>query len=240
MPITLFSNLEEKDKTAAVKELINDSSPRQDFFLMIILSILMATFGLLINNITVIIGSMLIAPMLYPIMSLALGVVISDGKLLSRSLVTILKSVIFGLLAAILVTLFADPLTSFHSQDIINNTRPSLAYAAIAIIAGLAAAFALIKPHMNESMPGIAISVALIPPLAVTGIGLARWNREIISNGATLFLINIVGIAFAGIIIFSLMNLYVKKNIAQNAIKKDEKEIEKEIEDAENKKNETT
>ncbi len=233
MPITLFSNLEERDKTEAVKKLINNSSPRQDFFLMVILSILMATFGLLINNITVVIGSMLIAPILYPIMSLALGFVISDSKLLSRSLITIIKSTIFGLLTATLVTLFADPLTNFHSQEIIKNTVPSLAYAAIAIIAGLAAAFALIKPNMNALMPGVAISVALIPPLAVTGIGLARWDREIISNGATLFLVNIIGIAFAGIIIFSLMNLYVKKSIASRAINKDDKEIEKENEKAE-------
>jgi uncharacterized hydrophobic protein (TIGR00271 family) len=235
MAFTLFNNLSEKDKSDAVKGLINDSSPRQDFFLMIILSILMATFGLLINNITVIIGSMLIAPMLYPIMSLALGVVMSDGKLLTRSLITILKSTLFGLAAATIVTLLADPLTDFHSQEIIKNTRPSLAYAAIAIVAGLAASFALIKPQMNESMPGIAISVALIPPLAVTGIGLARLDRAVMSNGAILFIINIIGIAFAGIIIFSLMNLYVKKNIAQKAIKEDEKEIEKEIKKAEKK-----
>ena len=235
MAITLFNNLTENDKESAVKELITDSSPRQDFFLMIILSILMAAFGLLINNITVIIGSMLIAPMLYPIMSLALGVVISDGKLIMRSLITIGKSFVLGVVAAAIVTIVADPLTNFHTQEIIKNTQPSLAYAAIAIVAGLAASFALVKPQINESMPGIAISVALIPPLAVTGIGLARLDRTVMSNAASLFLINIIGIVFAGVIVFSLMNLYVKKNIARKAIKKDEKEIQKEIEKAEKK-----
>lgn len=68
MLITLLTDLTEEDKAKAVEDLIVNSSPRQDFFLMIVLSVLMATFGLLINSSAVIIGSMLVAPMLFPIM----------------------------------------------------------------------------------------------------------------------------------------------------------------------------
>ena len=237
MLITIFKNLTEKDKTQAVEKLISNSSPRQDFFLMIILSILMATFGVLINNVPVVIGSMLIAPILYPIMGLALGVVIADSRLVRRSSATIAKSVVIGIFTSILVTLFADPLTNFYSQDLIAQAKPSLAYAAIAIVAGLAAAFALSKSQMNGSLPGIAISVALIPPLAISGIGIARLNWQVASNAMILFIVNIVGIVFAGVVVFSLLNLYVKKNIAQKAIKKDEKEIKKEIKKAEEENN---
>jgi len=233
MPVLLFNNLTEKDKSESVKKLIANSSPRQGFFLMTILSVLMATFGLIINSIVVVIGSMLIAPILYPIMSLALGVVMSDQLTIRRSAITIVKSIFLGLVTATLITLFAEPLTKNYPQDIIANTQPSLAYAAIAIVAGLAASFALIKPKMSESLPGVAISVALIPPLAATGIGIARLDWQIISNASVLLIINIIGIVFASVIIFSLMNLYIKRNVARQAIKQEEKQIEKEVKKAE-------
>ena len=88
MVLVLFNNLTENDKSVAVEHLIKSSTPSQDFFLMIILSVLTATFGLLLNNVAVIIGSMLIAPMLYPFLSLSLGVTMSDAGLISRSFYT--------------------------------------------------------------------------------------------------------------------------------------------------------
>jgi len=103
MPVLLFNNLTEKDKSESVKKLIANSSPRQGFFLMTILSVLMATFGLIINSIVVVIGSMLIAPILYPIMSLALGVVMSDQLTIRRSAITIVKSIFLGLVTANLI-----------------------------------------------------------------------------------------------------------------------------------------
>lgn len=106
------------------------------------------------------------------------------------------------------------------------RTDVSLSYAAISIIAGLAASFALINPKLNESLPGIAISVALIPPLAVMGIGLAYWDWQVLSRSFVLFLVNIGGIIFASMLVFSLMNFYVKRKVAHVSIVKDEIEIE--------------
>lgn len=106
MFLSLFHNLTEKDKSDAIENLIENSTPSKDFFLMITLSILMATFGLLIYSSAIIIGSMLIAPMLYPILSLALGITISDPKLISRSFYTVIKSLAYGIAAATIVTAF--------------------------------------------------------------------------------------------------------------------------------------
>ena len=92
MNVTLVTDLTEKDKAKAIEDLIYNSSPRQDFFLMVVLSVLMATFGLLLNSPTIIIGSMLVAPILFPIMGLSMGIVMVDSKLISRSIRTILKS----------------------------------------------------------------------------------------------------------------------------------------------------
>ncbi len=229
MTLHLFNNLKERDKSESIKDLIADSSPRQDFFLMVILSVLMASFGLLIDDTAVIIGSMLVAPILSPVLSLSLGIVIADYRLISRSFYTILKSVIFGIISATLVTWLFNFNSNYHeTASIIARTKPSLIYASIAFVAGLAASFARIKPQLSETLPGVAISVALIPPIAVTGIGMAHLDWNVISGSFLLFFLNTMGIVFASMIVFSLMNLYVKKKIIDRAIKKEEAALEAE------------
>lgn len=230
MALVLFNNLTEKDKSNAIENLIVESTPRQDFFLMVVLSVLMATFGLLINNTAVIIGSMLIAPILYPILGLSLGIVMADFKLISRSFYTLLKSMVFGIAAAALIALF------FSQGYEAPLVEPSLIYVMIAIIAGLAASFALIKPQLSETLPGIAISVTLIPPLAATGIGIAKFDWNVISDSFVLFMVNAIGIIFASMIVFSLMHLYIKRMDARKAIKKEEKAVKREKENAEKEK----
>ncbi len=227
---SLFNTLSSKDKSRAIERLIRGSTPRQEFFLMIILSVLMATFGLLLNNSSVIIGSMLIAPMLYSIMSLSLGIIMSDAGLVTRSLKTVLKSTFFGIVASATVALFFS--SGELTPEIMARAQPSLPYIVIAIIAGFAASFALVKPHLSETLPGIAISVALIPPLAVVGIGLARFNWQIMSQSFVLFVINIVGIVFASMITFSLMDFYLKRGLAQETAIKEDLKVEQEKEDA--------
>ncbi len=225
MIITVLNNLTETDKSRAIEKLIQNSTPHQDFFMMVIFSVLMATFGLLIDSSAVIIGSMLIAPILYPVLSLSLGVVMSDYRLISRSFNTILRSVVFGVAASAVVTLLFSKMGSGTGFEIIARTKPSLMYAAIAVIAGMAASFALIKPRLNDTLPGIAISVALIPPVAVIGIGIAKWDWGIMSSALVLLLINVLGIVFASMLVFSLLNLYVKRTVAREVIEEEDKKL---------------
>jgi uncharacterized hydrophobic protein (TIGR00271 family) len=226
--IILFNNLTGKDKSKAVERLISASTPRQDFFFMVILSMITATFGLLLNNAALIIGSMLIAPILYPILSLSLGIILSDVTLMSRSFYTILKSIALGVAASAVVTLLFSNNLSELTPEIMSRTQATLPYIIVAIAAGLAGSFALVKPQLNETLPGIAISVALIPPLAVFGIGVAKLNAVLISGSLLLFLVNMIGIVFSGMITFSLMNFYVKKQKAQEVVKEEDKKAEKE------------
>jgi uncharacterized hydrophobic protein (TIGR00271 family) len=232
MAITIFSSLTNKDKVVAVDRLIKGSTPSQDFFFMTVLSVLTATFGLLLNNAAVIIGSMLIAPILYPVLSLSLGIIMSDFKVISRSFWTITKSVSLGVTATFLATLLFSTQFSETTTEIASRAHPSLTYVIIAIIAGFAASFALVKPQLNETLPGVAISVALIPPLAVTGIGIARFNWNLISGSFLLFLVNTVGVVFASMITFSLMNFYAQRYKADITIKKEETKIRRDIKKA--------
>ena len=235
MNILLFNNLTEKDKSDAVERLITNSTPHQDFFMMIIFSVLMATFGLLLNSAAVVIGSMLIAPILYPILSLSLGIVMSDSKLISRAFFTGLKAIGIGIASAIIITLFFSVKNYEVTPEILARAEPSLLYVAVAIVAGLAVSFALVKPHLNEAFPGIAVSVALIPPIAAIGIGIAKLDWSIVSGSFMLLIINILGIIFASMLVFSLMNLYLKKRVAIETAQKEDKKLEQQETQAENK-----
>lgn len=221
---SVFNNLSEDDKALAITKMIEQSRPSKDFFLMISLSVLMAAFGLIMDNTSVLIGSMLVAPLLSPVLSLSLGFVISDTQLVQRSLITIGKSIIVAILAAAAATLLFG-----NGTDMTNSyMEPSLLHIAVAIVAGLAASFAIVKPQLNEMLPGVAIAVALIPPIAMAGVGLAKGSWSVMTSGFIIFLLNVIGIVFAAMVTFSLMNFYVRRGVAKRAIEKEQKEMAEE------------
>lgn len=225
----LFEDIKEKDKTNAVDSLIKDSTPKPSFFFLVMLSVLMATYGLLINNASVIIGSMLIAPILSPILSLALGVTLADPQLIKRSGYTVAKSVLYSIILSAVATWLLWNVTSGdfrtgYNPEILARIEPNIAYLFIAIIAGLATAFARVKPEISEALPGTAIAVALVPPIATIGIGVATFNLSVISGALSMFIINIIGILVASMVMFSLMNIYSKRKVAESSRKKADKE----------------
>lgn len=222
----------EKDKSDAVKKLIEHSTPNFDFFFLVILSVLMATFGILENNTAVVIGSMLIAPILFPILSLSLSVVMADYKLIARSSNTLMKALGLGLLASVAGALFFGVSGELTSEALL-RTEPSIISIAIAVIAGLAVAYTLAKPHLNETLPGIAIAVALIPPLATIGIGIARLDIAVVVGASVFLLVNVIGVLFASMLVFSLMNLYAKRTMAEKAADDSDRAVQKEKEKVE-------
>ncbi len=221
--------ISEHDKSVAVKKLIEASTPNFDFFFLVILSVLMATFGVLENSPAVVIGSMLIAPILFPILSLSLSVVMSDYVLIARATRTLAKALILGLLASFLAALFfgiGDTIT----PEVLLRTHTTLVSVAIAIVAGFAVAYTLIKPELSATLPGIAVAVAIIPPVASMGVGLAALNWDVVIGASVFLFVNIVGVVFASMVVFSLMNLYVKRNIAEKTARTADKQVEKEAE----------
>jgi len=224
MNITIFKNITSKDKSDAVEKLITHSTPNQDFFLMVALAIAMATLGLLLNSSAIIIGSMLISPMLYAFLSLSLGLSISDTKLIFRSFFSIVKALFVGVAIATIITLFTAHQGS--TNEIFFRINPSLSYGFVAFIAGFAAAFTLAKPQLNETIPGIAIAVALIPPVAVIGIGIATFNWVVFRGAFLLFLLNTFAVIVGSLIVFLLMNTYAKKNLAKQTLQQEEKKVE--------------
>lgn len=233
MPSIIFRNLTEGDKSAAVERLVSHSSPRPDFFLMIVLSVAMATFGLLMGNESVIIGSMLIAPILYPLLSCALGIAMLDALLIGRSLYTLAKSIVLAVLVSAGITFVFFDKSVTEMQMLIARAEPTMLFVAVAVVAGFAASFALVKPQLSETLPGIAISVAMIPPLAVVGVGFALLDGVVVKNAFSLFGINAVGVIVVGAIVFALMKFVGKQRVAKHAIRKEDKKALREKKRAE-------
>ncbi len=234
----LFSDINEKNKTEAINSLIKDSTATPAFFFLVIMSVLMASFGLLINNASVIIGSMLIAPILSPILSMALGITLGDNKLIRRSFTTLSKSILYSVGLSALTTWLlwsvvgGKELKGILNPEILSRIEPNIVYLFIAIVAGLATAYARVKPELNEALPGTAIAVALVPPIATIGIGIAFLRLDIISGALSLFILNAIGIIVASMFMFSMMNIYSRKKIVATSIKQAEKEHEEIIKKA--------
>lgn len=229
--LSRFETIEEEDKEKAVKFLVEHATPDFDFFFMIVLAVLMASFGLLAGSETIVIGSMLIAPLLYPILGISLGISMSDPLLVRHSLWTVIKASGFAVAASVTAALFFSVARNgmvAETPEIVLRTTPSLLLLAVAVVSGFAVSYALVKPKLSETLPGVAVSVALIPPLAVVGIGIAWLNASIALGALMVLLLNVLGIVAASMMSFSLMNVYGEKRTAHKALAQEKRRIEDE------------
>jgi len=232
MPLTLFNSLTQKERTDAIAGLIEESTPRQYFFLLIALAVAMSTIGIYVNSAAIIIGSMLIAPILYPFLTLALGVALSDMQLIARSFVTVVKAIALAVGVSAVVAIFLPSTEAIVLGDGFAAT-PTFAYSVVGFLAGLAASFAASRPKLNEAFPGVAISVALIPPLSIVGMGIARFNWLMATDALALFAVNVAGIVFASVIVFSLMRFYDRRTVAKEVVHEENRKVKREEKRAE-------
>lgn len=165
---------------------------------MMVLSTLIATFGLFANSSPVIIGAMILAPIITPIVAFSMGMVRYEVNMLKTGIVTILAGTVVALLFAAGVSVII-PL-KIVTSEIGDRLSPTLLDLGIAVASGVAAAYAHAEEGIAKSLAGVAIAVALVPPLSVAGIGIGWWDWEIFSGAFLLYLTNLAGIImFAGI-----------------------------------------
>jgi len=176
------------------------SVPSFSFHFMLGLSTIIATLGLLSNSAAVIIGAMIVAPLMGPIVGMAYSTAMGNRKLLRRSSFTVLK----GILLTILVSWIVTSIIGLNTVDteIMSRVKPTLIDFGIAMAAGAAGAFANTRRSISTAMPGVAIAVALVPPLSVVGIGLAQGESSIAFGALLLFLTNLICIVFFGSLVF--------------------------------------
>jgi len=170
------------------------------FLVLVVLSTILATLGLFLNNAPVVIGAMLIAPLMGPVVSVAMAILRNDRKLLRHALrVVILGTGLTVLIAALTTAMLPyEPVT----EEIQSRMQPNLLDLGVAIVSGLAAAYAHAHESVHRSLPGVAIAVALVPPACVIGIGVGWSDWDIVNGAGLLFLANLAGITLAGAFAF--------------------------------------
>ena len=181
------------------------------FTVLLFLSTAIATYGVIGDSVATVIGAMIIAPLMRPIMAITAGLVMGDMKRAGRSLGMVFISVIgvvglSWLLAEL--SIITVPVISFQSNSqIVGRVSPRMIDLYAAIWSGAAAAFAMSREDVADSLPGAAIAIALVPPLCVVGIGLAQGQWNAAGGALLLFLTNFLSILLAGGAVLALLGL---------------------------------
>jgi len=177
---------------------------------MLICSIMIASLGLDLNSEAVIIGAMLISPLMSPILGVGLGVSINDREMLLLAIKHFIISIVIALLTSTLY-FWLTPLGTF--TDMIEaRTAPTFLDGLVAIFGGLAGIISITRRDKSNAIPGVAIATALMPPLCVTGYGIANGNMEIALNSFYLFFLNSFFIALTSYLIIRFLQFPYKEH----------------------------
>ena len=199
----VFPTLTVDERREVQKTIYRGARPRVDFFVMMALSSAIAALGLLLDSPAVIIGAMLVAPLMSAIVGVGLGVVLGGAGLVRKALWTAFQGTVLAIAVGALIGLLRADAVPTH--EIMSRIRPGLLDLGVALVSGAAGAYALCRRDVSASLAGVAIAAALVPPLAVVGIGLSMGRWEVTLGALLLFLANFVAIASAGGLIFLLL-----------------------------------
>jgi uncharacterized hydrophobic protein (TIGR00271 family) len=176
-----------------------------DFVVMLTLSAAIAALGLIQSSTAVVIGAMLVAPLMTPLV--AIGMALAQGN--RRLFQVALRAMSFGVLGGLMVSMAVGLLSPWDdlSAEVVARCAPNVFDLAIALLSGMAASFALARPGLAGTLVGVAIAVALVPPLAVIGIAGVKLEFALASGAAVLFSTNLLAIALGSAVVFRLFGV---------------------------------
>ncbi len=187
---------------------------------LILLSAIIAVIGLATNNMIVVVGAMVIAPMLGPFIANSFGLVVGDKKIIEESMLHGASSVLMAVATAFLIGLMLDVNVNPLIQMI---SEPGPGTVPLSLAVGSASALAF-STDARETLAGVAVAIALVPPSAVAGLMLASLNFEIFVDVSLVIVSNIMSLVFAGSATFKLLgvkprNSY-RREISRQKLKK--------------------
>jgi uncharacterized hydrophobic protein (TIGR00271 family) len=188
------------------------SYPNPDFYVLMTLSVIIASFGLLLNSTAIIIGAMLIAPLMDPLLGVAFSSLTRNLQFRVRAIFTIVTGILLGLaISFILGSLFAF---MGKTPEILARTQPTTLDLFVALASGFMGGYAKVRRTVSGTIFGVAIAISLIPPLSVVGIGLAYADHNIFLGAGLLFLTNVMSVILSSIFAFMLMEFrYLEKSL---------------------------
>lgn len=195
-----------KDK---YKTLIKKGRPGIYFFVMAISSAAIATMGFIMNSPSVIIGAMVISPLLYPVV--LAGSAISQRQW--HEFVKLIKLLGYGAIAVMATGIALSLLIPFQYQSEIHDRLASspLQYLIVAVFSGIAGTFAYYWPRVSETITGVGISVALVPPFVMVGVAVGNTDMLLLSKSSFIVFLNVIGIMLSSAATFNGIKRYAAR-----------------------------
>lgn len=190
------------------------------FWVLLVLSVAIATLGVLADSTAVVIGAMLVAPLMTPIMATSAAIVNGWVRRVSTAMATVAGGVVVAISAAWIIAAWAPQLIPLSSNSqVLSRVSPTLIDMMIAVAAGAAGAYATIDKRVSSSITGVAIAVALVPPLGVVGVMLHATLYADALGAFLLFLTNLVSIILVASIVFVIGGLAPISEMRENSAK---------------------
>lgn len=185
------------------------------FVLMMAMSLTVAIMGLSANSPALVIGAMLIAPLMTPVLGIAASISMALGDAVLRTVITVTLATLGAITVSYVIAgwLPGDLLTG----EVLARTAPDARDLVVALAAGVAGSYATARPDVSSSLPGVAIAVALVPPLAVVGITLRADRAELAWGALLLYGTNLAAIVTVSTIVFVLAGFVPGRRLASMA-----------------------
>ena len=190
-----------------------DSTVKGANLVILIMAIFIASVGLNMNSVAVIIGAMLISPLMGGIVATGYGMATYDMHFIKKSLVKLSFQVVFALLTAA-VYFSLTPITT-PSPEMLARTAPTAWDVIIALCGGIAGAIGNTRQEKSNVIPGVAIATALMPPLCTAGYGIAAHSFHFFGGALYLFFINCFFITFSSFLIFKILRVPVCGGVSE-------------------------
>lgn len=176
------------------------------FFLCILLSAIIATCGIAAESTAIIIGAMLIAPLMSPMIGTSFAITTGKPRAALKTLSVTLAGTIVVVVVSMLVTLIIPTGVNLTgNEEVASRIAPRVVDLIVAISSGLVGALAIARDDIYDVIPGVAISISVVPPLCVVGAALVEGDVAIAAGALLLFIVNFFAIQLAGNILFFFM-----------------------------------
>jgi uncharacterized hydrophobic protein (TIGR00271 family) len=178
------------------------------FFVLLILATIIATAGIIGDSTATVIGAMIVAPLMTPIMATAAGLIMGNMSRALNRLSLVLLGVLTVIFLSWLFGVLSPSYLSFSANSqILGRVSPRLIDLIAALASGAAGAFALSREDVADSLPGVAIAISLVPPLCVMGLSLSAGEIDAATGAMLLFMTNFLAIILAGGAVLGILGL---------------------------------